>query len=135
MPNDRPQRTLVTPMRGQAHTSANKRAAMRLLSQSEASSGHLRDLLDFDVRVDPADADTRDLILCHFADLFVTFAFHSLIQTQINHLTLTLIQLCCKSCLSSLLFLLLRRVSVEVICNKNLHFVKTKRSYSQYGEL
>ena len=108
---------------------------MRLLGQSEASSGNLRDLLDFDVRVDPADADTRGLILCHLSDLFVTFAFHSLIQTQINHLTLTLIQLCCKSCLSSLLFLLLRRVSVEVICNKNLHFVKTKRSYSQYGEL
>ena len=71
MPNDRPQRTLVTPV-----TSANQRAAMRLLSQSEASSGHLRDLLDFDARVDPADADTRGLILCHFADLFVTLAFH-----------------------------------------------------------
>ena len=49
---------------------------MRLLSQSEASSGHLRDLLDFDARVDPADADTRGLILCHLSDLFVTLAFH-----------------------------------------------------------
>ena len=72
MPNDRPQRSLVTP----DQTAANKRAAMRLLSQSEASSGHLRDLLDFDARVDPADADTRGLILCHLSDLFVTLAFH-----------------------------------------------------------
>ena len=76
MPNDRPQRTLVTPVRGQAWPSANQRAAMRLVSQSEASSGHLRDLLDFDARVDPADADTRGLILCHLSDLFVTLAFH-----------------------------------------------------------
>ena len=74
---------------------------MRLLSQSEASSGHLRDLLDFDVRVDPADADTRGLILCHFADLFVRLAFHSLIQIQINHLTQTLIQLYYNSCLQN----------------------------------
>ena len=71
MPNDCPQRTLVTPV-----TSANQRAAMMLQSQSEASSGHLRDLLDFDARVDPADADTRGLILCHLSDLFVTLAFH-----------------------------------------------------------
>ena len=57
---------------------------MRLLSQSEASSGHLRDLLDFDARVDPADADTRGLILCHLSDLFVTLARISFLNTNTN---------------------------------------------------
>ena len=59
------------------------------ISQSEARLGtaqpirsgqcldisHLRDLLTSDARVDPADTDTRGLILCHFADLFVTLTF------------------------------------------------------------
>ena len=79
MPNDRPQRSLVTPVRCQAQISANQRTVMMGLGQSEASVqdiSHLRDLQDFDARVDPADADTRALILCHLADLFETLAIH-----------------------------------------------------------
>lgn len=37
MPNDRPQRSLVTPERGQAQLSANQRPDMGLLSQSEVA--------------------------------------------------------------------------------------------------
>ena len=58
-----------------------------VLGQSEASVqdiSHLRDLQDFDARVDPADLDTRGLILCHLADLFLTLAIHPL-QLQTLH--------------------------------------------------